>query len=82
MSTSVTVSPAYQIVIPLEVRQALKIKPGQRLAFMDWRGSFILVPVLEPDEAFGMLKGHDVRIEREKDANTSHRATTRKRRSP
>lgn len=81
MSTSVTVSPTYQIVIPLEVRQALKITPGQRVMFMEWRGSFVLVPVLEPDEAFGMFKGHDVRIEREKDANTSYSATTRKRRS-
>jgi AbrB family looped-hinge helix DNA binding protein len=67
MSTTVTVSPKYQIVIPQEVREAMKIKPGQRVMFMEWRGAFVLVPVLDPDEAFGMFKGHDLHIEREKE---------------
>ncbi len=67
MSTTVTVSPKYQIVIPQEVRDTMKIKPGQKVMFMEWRGSFVLVPVLEPDEAFGIFKGHDVVIEREKE---------------
>jgi len=81
MSTTVTVSPKYQIVIPQEAREAMQIKPGQRVMFMEWRGSFVLVPVPEPDEAFGMFKGHDVRIEREKYSNATHSATNRKRRS-
>jgi AbrB family looped-hinge helix DNA binding protein len=67
MSSTVTVSPKYQIVIPQEVREAMKIKPGQRVMFMEWRGAYVLVPVLDPDEAFGMFKGHDLRIEREKE---------------
>jgi AbrB family looped-hinge helix DNA binding protein len=66
MSTTVTVSPKYQIVIPQEVREAMKIKPGQKVMFMEWRGAWVVVPVLPPDDAFGVLKGHDLRIEREK----------------
>ncbi len=67
MSTTVTVSPKYQIVIPQEVRERMEIKPGQKISFMEWNGSFVIVPVLSPDEAFGFLKGHEVSIEREKE---------------
>ena len=31
MSVVVTVSPKYQVVIPKEIRRALKIKPGQKM---------------------------------------------------
>lgn len=34
--------------------------------FMEWRGAYMLVPVPTPDEAFGMLKGHDIQVDREK----------------
>jgi AbrB family looped-hinge helix DNA binding protein len=66
MSTTVTVSPKYQIVIPQEVRDKMNIKPGQRVMFMEWRGAYVLVPVLTPDDAFGVLKGHAVTVERDK----------------
>lgn len=67
MSTTVTVSPKYQIVIPQEVRERMNVKPGQRVMFMEWRGNYVLVPVLSPDEAFGMFKGQPVDIQREKE---------------
>ena len=31
---TVTVSSKYQVVIPQEIREALKIKPGQKLEFL------------------------------------------------
>ncbi len=67
MGSTVTVSPKYQIVIPQEVREAMNIKPGQRVMFMEWKGAYVLVPVLSPDEAFGMFKGQAVDVEREKE---------------
>ncbi len=67
MSTTVTVSPKFQIVIPQEVRERMDIKPGQKVTFMEWKGGVVIVPVLSADEAFGFLKGLDVRLEREKD---------------
>jgi AbrB family looped-hinge helix DNA binding protein len=54
-------------VIPQEVRERMQIKPGQKVSFMEWNGSIVIVPVPSPDEAFGFLKGHDVSIEREKE---------------
>jgi AbrB family looped-hinge helix DNA binding protein len=67
MSTTVTVSPKFQIVIPQEVRERMDIKPGQKVTFMEWKGAVVIVPVLTADEAFGFLKGQDVKHEREKD---------------
>lgn len=67
MSNTVTVSPKYQIVIPQEIRESMKIRPGQRVMFMEWRGAYVIVPVLDPDEAFGVFKGQEIHIEREKE---------------
>ncbi|MBU3680153.1 MAG: AbrB/MazE/SpoVT family DNA-binding domain-containing protein [Candidatus Kapabacteria bacterium] len=67
MSTTVTVSPKFQIVIPQELRERMDIKPGQKVTFMEWKGAMVIVPVLSADEAFGFLKGLDVKLEREKD---------------
>lgn len=68
MSTTVTVSPKYQIVIPQEVRERMGIKPGQKVTFVEWQGTIAIVPVLEGDQGFGFLKGRDVELSREKDA--------------
>ena len=67
MSTTVTVSPKFQIVIPQEVRERMDIKPGQKVTFMEWKWAVVIVPLLSADEAFGFLKGLDVTLEREKD---------------
>lgn len=67
MSTTVTVSPKFQIVIPQEVRERMDIKPGQKVTFMEWKGAVVIVPVPTAGEAFGFLKGLDVKHEREKD---------------
>ena len=66
MSTVVTVSPKYQVVIPQEVREQMNLKPGQKVMFMPWKGAYIIVPVMSPDEAFGFLKGQELSVEREK----------------
>ncbi|MCF6270614.1 MAG: AbrB/MazE/SpoVT family DNA-binding domain-containing protein [Melioribacteraceae bacterium] len=67
--TTVTVSPKYQIVIPKEIRERLKITPGQKLQLFQI-GDFIeIVPVMDIKEARGFLKGMgiDSVIEREED---------------
>jgi hypothetical protein len=45
----------------------MDIKPGQKVTFMEWKGAVVIVPLLSADEAFGFLKGLDVKLEREKD---------------
>ena len=57
MSTTVTVSPKYQIVIPQEVRERIGIKPGQKVTFIEWQGTIAIVPVLENEKGYGFLKG-------------------------
>lgn len=43
--TSVTVSPKYQVVIPAEVRERLKLKPGQKVAVIEKDGVVHLIPI-------------------------------------
>ena len=56
MKSTVTVSPKYQIVIPQEVREQMGIKPGQKVTFVEWRGTYALIPVLDVPEAHGFLR--------------------------
>jgi AbrB family looped-hinge helix DNA binding protein len=66
MST-ITVSSKYQIVIPLKIRQALGIKPGEKLHAIEYRGRIELVPVRSTKSARGSLKGIDTHVPRESD---------------
>ena len=54
---TVTVSPKYQIVIPSEVRERMKLKPGQKLAVVEKDGVVHLVPVRPLKEMRGFAKG-------------------------
>ena len=65
--TTVTVSPKYQVVIPKEIRQKLKLKPGQKLQIVQLgdRIEFLLLKNIK--EARGFLKGINTNIEREGD---------------
>jgi len=53
---TVTVSPKYQVVIPSEVRERMKLKPGQKLAVVEKDGVVHLVPVLPLKEMRGFAK--------------------------
>jgi len=64
---AVTVSPKYQIVIPKEIREAYKIKPGQKWAWVDFGGSIRLVRVRPIKEMRGMCKGMPNDFDREPD---------------
>ncbi|MFZ0453160.1 MAG: AbrB/MazE/SpoVT family DNA-binding domain-containing protein [Ignavibacteriaceae bacterium] len=65
--TTVTVSPKYQVVIPKEIRQKLKLKPGQKLQIVQLgdRIEFLLLKNIK--DARGFLKGINTDIEREGD---------------
>ncbi len=66
METS-TVSPKYQIVIPLRVRRALGLRPGQRVQVIPYEGRIEVVPLEPIKKARGFLKGIDTTVERETD---------------
>ena len=57
MATFVTLSPKYQIVIPKEVRERLKLKPGQKLHVFVLNGVLQIAVPKPVSEIFGMVKG-------------------------
>ena len=66
MDTS-TVSTKFQVVIPLRVRWALGIRPGQRVQVIPYEGRIELIPLEPIKKTRGFLKGIDTRVEREAD---------------
>jgi AbrB family looped-hinge helix DNA binding protein len=62
-----TVSPKFQVVIPLRVRQALGIRPGQKIQVIPYEGRIELIPVRPLKQAKGFLRGIDTSVEREPD---------------
>ena len=65
--TTVTVSSKYQIVIPRDLRDALGIRPGERLHALRYRGHIALVPVKTMKSIRGFLKGIATDIPRDSD---------------
>jgi len=64
---TVTVSPKYQVVIPKNIRDALKLRPGQKMRVIEFDGRIELIPDRDISELRGFLKGIDTRVERVKD---------------
>ena len=64
---TVTVSPKYQVVIPRSVREALHIRPGQKLQVVEYDGRIELIPERDIKELRGFLKGINTQFEREED---------------
>ena len=63
----VTVSPKYQIVIPKTVREALKLRPGQKMQIVEYVGRIELIPERDIKELRGFLKGINTEFKREAD---------------
>ena len=62
-----TISPKFQIVIPKNVRKALKLQPGTVLNVVAHNGHIELLPVRSPRQMRGFLRGIDTAVPREKD---------------
>ena len=64
---SVTVSTKFQVVIPLKIRQMLRIKSGQKMQVIAYNNRVVMIPVRPIQEARGSLKGMDTTIERDEE---------------
>jgi AbrB family looped-hinge helix DNA binding protein len=64
---TVTVSPKFQVVIPREIRQSLKIRAGEKVHVMQYRGRVEFIPIRPMKKLRGLLQGMDTRLEREPD---------------
>jgi AbrB family looped-hinge helix DNA binding protein len=62
---TVTVSPKFQVVIPKAIRDALKIRAGQKIQALVYQGRVELIPVGDVSELRGSLKGMDASDPRE-----------------
>jgi AbrB family looped-hinge helix DNA binding protein len=63
----VTVSPKFQVVIPRAVREALGIKPGQKVQVVHYDNRVELIPLKPTKRTRGFLKGIDTTVARESD---------------
>jgi AbrB family looped-hinge helix DNA binding protein len=64
---TVTVSPKYQVVIPKAVREALHLRPGQKMQVVEYEGRVEFIPERDITELRGFLKGLNTEFEREED---------------
>jgi AbrB family looped-hinge helix DNA binding protein len=64
---TITVSPKFQVVIPLAIRQALGLRPGQKIQAIQYGDRIELIPVQPMRKARGMLRGIDTTVPRDDD---------------
>jgi AbrB family looped-hinge helix DNA binding protein len=64
---TVTVSPKYQVVIPKIIREALHLRPGQKMKVIEYDGRIELIPDRNISELKGFLKGINTEFVREDD---------------
>jgi len=62
----VTISPKFQIVIPREIRQRLRLRPGQQVTLLERDGIITAIPDLPLEKFRGILKGMSCTELREK----------------
>ena len=63
----VTVSPKFQVVIPLAIRKALRIRAGQQVELREQDGILQLVPIRSIAELRGIVGDLENDFEREPD---------------
>ena len=64
---TVSVSPKFQVVIPRRIREALGLKPGQKMQALQYGDRVELIPLRPLASARGILKGLATDIERDRD---------------
>ena len=64
---TVTVSPKFQVVIPRAIREALALKPGQKIQALQFEGRIELIPVQPISKSRGFLKGIESDVKRDLD---------------
>ena len=64
---TVTISPKFQVVIPKDIRDRLKLRPGQKVQAILYENRIELIPVRPIKKMRGFLMGIDTQVPREED---------------
>ena len=64
---TVTGSRKFQVVIPKIIREAMHLRPGQKMKVIEYDGRIELIPDRNIFELKGFLKGINTEFEREDD---------------
>ncbi len=65
--SKVKVSPKYQVVIPRDVREPMKLQPGQEVEVLRYDNRIEIVPLKPMRQMLGFLSGVDTTFKREPD---------------
>ncbi len=60
MSAASTISPKFQVSIPKAVRDQLRWRPGQKLAFIAKGNGLLMIPVPSREQLVGIARGAEV----------------------
>jgi len=64
---TITISPKFQVVIPKRIREAMALRPGQRLLAVQVGDRIELVPLADAKSQRGSLRGIETDVPREDD---------------
>jgi AbrB family looped-hinge helix DNA binding protein len=64
---TVTVSPKYQVVIPKDVREAIGLKPGQKLVVFRFDNRIEMMPAEPVRKLRGFVRGIDTNVPRDEE---------------
>jgi len=63
----VTISPKYQVVIPQQIRESLRLEPGQKVQAIQYEDRIEFIPLRPARSMRGFVRGIDTRVPRDRD---------------
>jgi AbrB family looped-hinge helix DNA binding protein len=64
---AVKISPKFQVVIPRNIRESMKLRPGQHMQVVEYKNRIEFVPLRKMSTLRGFVRGIDTTINREED---------------
>jgi AbrB family looped-hinge helix DNA binding protein len=63
---AITITSGFRIVIPKQIRESLKLKPGQKLQAIEYDNRIQLFPFRSAKSMRGFARGIDTRVSRDR----------------